>query len=947
MTHLLITRNYFSLLFLSANISVLSKIPFKTIHNPSLPFEDSTRRCFLPGRKINIEIKDVEQADHSRLLNPNIYIVHIRHGPFFWTIKRRYKHFRHLHEQLMLLRAGAKLPIPTQKHRQRRKSFARKKQSLPKFPKRPDPLIRTEEMDRRKQELQDYLQNVLRHPQFRNHPETLKFLEVSHLSFVNGLGSKWREGIVKKRSGGRKIRLHLCGECCGGCHSTAHYQRRWLVLKDTFVAYVKPETGAVSDVLLMDREFEVKIGLMNTGIRHGMLISNYSRNLLVKCWTQHKSRQWEEQISKAAAQTGKDFTQPNRYESFAPVRSRAYCNWFVDAATYMSAVADGLESAKEEIFITDWWLSPELHLKRPVTEGDKWRLDYLLKRKACQGVKIFVLLFKEIEAALGINSYYSKQTLVGLHPTNIKVMRDPDGLNLWSHHEKCVVIDQRIAFLGGIDLCYGRWDTRLHRLTDLGSDEGIVETDVDSGQTQDEGDQGLVGEIKLWMGKDYVNFIFKDFVELDKPFTDMVDRSVTPRMPWHDIGAVCYGHPARDVARHFIQRWNFTKLHKQKMNIDYPMLLPKSYENFSVPSWVPQQAFTCNCQITRSSCEWSAGIKTIDCSIMNAYVDLIKNSKHYIYIENQFFISIEENPLIENAIGNALYERIMKAHRDKETFRVYVVLPLLPAFEGELGTSKGTCIQAIIHWNYASISRGGHSLLERLVQYGSPIVLLLVVAFNVVFASLSVNDPFEYISFYGLRTHEELIGNLTTELVYVHSKMMIVDDFSVIIGSANINDRSLLGKRDSELAIIVQDTHTVPSRMNGKDFQAGTYASSLRKSLFREHLGIGPTDTDIDVTDPVSTEFYKNVWLKQASINTTVYDKVFNCIPTEEVTSNHELREYQKKPVLAQTDPDKARKELKKVRGHLVLMPLQFLIQENLSPSPGTKEAFVPTIVWT
>jgi hypothetical protein len=37
------------------------------------------------------------------------------------------------------------------------------------------------------------------------------------------------------------------------------------------------------------------------------------------------------------------------------------------------------------------------------------------------GVKIFVLLFKEIEAALGINSYYSKQTLVNLHPYNIKV----------------------------------------------------------------------------------------------------------------------------------------------------------------------------------------------------------------------------------------------------------------------------------------------------------------------------------------------------------------------------------------------------------------------------------------------------------------------------------------------------------------------------------------------
>ena len=37
------------------------------------------------------------------------------------------------------------------------------------------------------------------------------------------------------------------------------------------------------------------------------------------------------------------------------------------------------------------------------------------------GVKIFILLYKEIELALGINSIYSKQTLVSKHPENIKV----------------------------------------------------------------------------------------------------------------------------------------------------------------------------------------------------------------------------------------------------------------------------------------------------------------------------------------------------------------------------------------------------------------------------------------------------------------------------------------------------------------------------------------------
>ena len=41
---------------------------------------------------------------------------------------------------------------------------------------------------------------------------------------------------------------------------------------------------------------------------------------------------------------------------------------------------------------------------------------------------------------------------------------------------------------------------------------------------------------------------------------DGVDRMNTPRMPWHDIGTAVYGKAATDVARHFIQRWNFTKV---------------------------------------------------------------------------------------------------------------------------------------------------------------------------------------------------------------------------------------------------------------------------------------------------------------------------------------------------------------------------------------------------
>lgn len=44
------------------------------------------------------------------------------------------------------------------------------------------------------------------------------------------------------------------------------------------------------------------------------------------------------------------------------------------------------------------------------------------------------------------------------------------------------------------------------------------------------------------------------------------------------------------------------------------------------------------------------------------------------------------------------------------------MMPLLPAFEGEFGTATGVAIEAVTHWNYASICRGENSLIKRLTS---------------------------------------------------------------------------------------------------------------------------------------------------------------------------------------------------------------------------------------
>jgi len=50
---------------------------------------------------------------------------------------------------------------------------------------------------------------------------------------------------------------------------------------------------------------------------------------------------------------------------------------------------------------------------------------------------------------------------------------------------------------------------------------------------------------------------------------------------------------------------------------------------------------------------------------------------------------------------------------------------------------------------------------------------------------------------------------------------------------------------------------------------------------------------------------------------------------------------------MATTNPAEARVLLEKVKGHLVLLPLQFLADENLTPAAGTREALAPKVLWT
>lgn len=165
---------------------------------------------------------------------------------------------------------------------------------------------------------------------------------------------------------------------------------------------------------------------------------------------------------------------------------------------------------------------------------------------------------------------------------------------------------------------------------------------------------------------------------------------------------------------------------------------------------------------------------------------------------------------------------------------------------------------------------------------------------------------------------------------------MIVDDSVCIIGSANINDRSLAGDRDSEICVCIKDSQQVDSFMNGARFPVRKFAHELRKHLFREHLGLKEDDDSIQ--DPICDQTW-NRWINTAKANSQIFDEVFKDIPSNNIKSFKQAKANEvlirEKPLLGKVPA------LEKIQGHLIEFPLSFLEEESLVPNLSEAEGWL------
>lgn len=214
---------------------------------------------------------------------------------------------------------------------------------------------------------------------------------------------------------------------------------------------------------------------------------------------------------------------PEVASSFAPVRRDGTCAPLLSGKDYFASAAHAILGAEHQILLAGWWIDLDLPLVRGLKLGttdrpldrsieaeahesavssicdesaikghgsksvpgasangapDVLTLRHLLQRKAEQGVQIFVLVYWEI-AGVGLanNSTGTMEALRGMHP-NIRAQRHPDherpgGLGMRAlcvHHEKLLVIDDRVAFVGGLDPAPGRF---CHSKRDLCDPAGV------------------------------------------------------------------------------------------------------------------------------------------------------------------------------------------------------------------------------------------------------------------------------------------------------------------------------------------------------------------------------------------------------------------------------------------------------------------------------------------
>lgn len=252
----------------------------------------------------------------------------------------------------------------------------------------------------------------------------------------------------------------------------------------------------------------------------------------------------------------------------------------VDAESYFRSVREAILSAQHSVFILGWDIHSRLRLvrdnkkhKHPVELGAL--LDFVARKNS---VDIYVLSWDFATIYMLERETFPLYMLNWKTHARVKFQMDDQHPIGASQHQKIVVIDDQIAFCGGLDLSKWRWDTSEHTLND----------------------------------------------------TRRVDPDGKPYQPFHDVQMLVDGKAAEALGELARERWfhatgeTIAKVNTPDNKDLWPDSLPPIIRNVLV-----------GIARTRPDYRTQSSVQEVE----KLYLDSIAAARKFIYIENQYLTS--------------------------------------------------------------------------------------------------------------------------------------------------------------------------------------------------------------------------------------------------------------------------------------------------------------------
>ncbi|GLK78498.1 phospholipase D-like domain-containing protein [Methylopila turkensis] len=387
----------------------------------------------------------------------------------------------------------------------------------------------------------------------------------------------------------------------------------------------------------------------------------------------------------------------------------------VDAADYYRAAKRAILKARRSVMLIGWDFDSRIELEPhgATIEGPN-RLGPFLSFVADRRPEISIHLLKWNLGVLetlgrGETPFYLVQWML---KKNIRLKLDASHPPLAAHHQKIVVVDDALAFCGGIDMTLGRWDTREHRADDRGR------------------------------------------------------RSPWGRQlqPWHDATTCVDGAAAQAFGELARARWRIATGEE---------LEPPPGDSDPWPDDLPTTMTEVDVGIARTFAEYGGQPQITE--IERLYLAAIARAERFLYIESQYFAS--------RTIAEAIARRLAEPDGPE----IVVINP--EAQDGWLEESTmGAARAKLIRF------------VRRADAHGR---------FRIYWPATPEGDP-----------------------IYVHAKVMIVDDRLLKVGSSNLNNRSMGFDTESDVAV----------EAGAQDEERRATIARIRDDLLAEHLGVTPAE---------------------------------------------------------------------------------------------------------